>query len=371
MKFTTATKPLTDGLNLIVINSNITPYYQRSCVVQLIASTDTLIINTEADGVLSEVQLHGKSDDAEANECRLIDALTFKNLINTIDASVIELDFVSGGIKVIAGRSQFSIPQIIDSDELRLNAPIVVETANVDKIIDIDKESWKLIKNDQLYAISKSILHPVYTYAWISETNDVLVGDVTTGFFTHSNKGNFGIPTCLLKETVINMIDSFPDGGKINVVGDHFVIVANTDGFMLRSEFIPAYESNPDIGSYNSDMLFDLMNTDADSVISFNTAALVKLINQVELLNKNQSTISLTFEPGVIKLATANINSEISCNGSFASNLTLKFKIKPIKTALAHLGADVRISPIMQGDMVVGITLTNDIVTVILAGEDN
>lgn len=372
MNFIVATKPLCDGLNMIVLNQNVSAYYQKSCVAQITASDNTLTINTEAEGLLSELKLVGKANE-QGVASTIVDCITFKQIVNTIDASTITIEFIEGGIKLCAGKSKFSISQVLDPNELTLRRPYDVTESSDPKVLDIHKDSWKFVKENQLYAISKNFMHPVYTYMWVSDTGAILTGDVTNGIFTQSTKNDLGI-TCLLKDTVVNLLESLPQDSHIYNVENHFVILAKTDSYSVTSEFIPVYESNPDVGSYNSDVIFSILNIDEESYLRTSVSALTKVLNQIELLNKgNKQTIPIEFGPQNIRFIDSYVDAEIPCTGNFNGDTQhAEFKIKFLKAALSHFDKDdIRLSLVYQNGTVSGLTVATDELSVVIAAIDD
>ena len=63
MKFTCSTKPLQSALKLGVIKSNISKFYQKSCLAKVTCSKDTLRVNLEASRIMTQLTLHGSGDE--------------------------------------------------------------------------------------------------------------------------------------------------------------------------------------------------------------------------------------------------------------------------------------------------------------------
>ena len=136
MNFNVSTKPLTDALNLGVINQNVSKFYQKSCLAQVTASKRDLKINLEASNVLSELHLRG-SGDSEETVTTFVDCLLLKQLVSTFEANVTTFEFTEGGLILHSGKSKFTLPKMIDDSELELNSPSKLEGQS--SIIDIDK----------------------------------------------------------------------------------------------------------------------------------------------------------------------------------------------------------------------------------------
>jgi hypothetical protein len=59
VKFTVSTKPLSNALDLGVINANISKYYQTSCLAQITCNKHDLRINLEASFIRTELHPKG------------------------------------------------------------------------------------------------------------------------------------------------------------------------------------------------------------------------------------------------------------------------------------------------------------------------
>ena len=115
MKFTVSTKPLKTAVGLAVVDKNVNKYYQRSILIQLSADKTDLTINTESNSIFSEVKLKGTGDGEPA--IVLLDSLLFKQLISTINTPQVTIDFADNGITIIAGKSTYALPKLMDSDD--------------------------------------------------------------------------------------------------------------------------------------------------------------------------------------------------------------------------------------------------------------
>ena len=122
MKFTVNSKPLKNVTNLGIIKANVSKYFYRSNLVQITASRDTLKLNIEASGIKTKMTLKGSGDEDNTKSI-IVDCLTFKNLIDSIDTDVISIEFIDGGIYVHAGTSKFAISQTLDVNDVQLDEP--------------------------------------------------------------------------------------------------------------------------------------------------------------------------------------------------------------------------------------------------------
>ena len=119
MKFTVSTKPLQDGLSLGVIKSNVSKFYQKSCLAQITADKHTLTINLEAASITSELLFKGVGE-GEDKVTTFVDCLMLKDLVSTLDNNTTILEFVDGGVILISGKSKFTLPQMIDESDLEI-----------------------------------------------------------------------------------------------------------------------------------------------------------------------------------------------------------------------------------------------------------
>ena len=365
MKFIVSTKPLCDGLDLGVINANVSKFYQKSCVAQVSADKHNLKINLEAASIVSEIRLKGSGDSDQLNTI-FVDSLLLKQLVSTLDSSTVTLEFTEGGLILHSGKSKFTLPKVLDAVDVELKAPSTAyESTNV---IDIDKADWKFIKENQMYAIAMSFIHPVYTKVWVGESCDVLVGDFDNSLFTHSKKTKLG-NTCLLSDTIVNLFNSLPDGAKLIRFGDEYIINVKTDGFEYIAQFTPDYESNENIGSYNSDIILSMMNRSTEHV-TFNAPALNKFLSQAALLSTStEDSITLSVGDGLLKLSDNNVDCSIVVNGDIPGSYSVEFKTAMLKSVISKYGEEsVCISPMKQGEDVAGVIIWNDDLTTVLAG---
>ena len=371
MKFTVATKPFSDGLNLAIINSNITQYYQKSCVTQITAKDTVLRVNVEADGLRSEVILRGKADVPGTEASVMVDSVLLKQLVGTFEDAVTTVEFTQGGLILHSGKSQFTLPQMLDATELSLAAPVMpVEGQTVTKAA-IKHDDWRFIKDSQLYAIAMAFIHPVYTYVWVGNNGQVLVGDVDNGVFTQSFKGNLNT-TCLLKDTIINLFDSLPEGAELLHFDNNYIISVVTDGFTLRSQFVPVYEDDEDVGSYNSEMISGLMAFPDDECVKVSSAALNKFLSQADLFSRDvEKTIKLDISNNQLTLKDDYVDCAVKVEGSSEVAFHQVFKTKLLKAALNHFTQDVlKLAPMYQEDQVVGIIIQSEDLTTVIAGVD-
>lgn len=371
MKFTVSTKPLKNSLNLCIINANVSKYYSKSLLAQITANSDTLRINHAANSILSEVKLKGLGDDGVMSI--MVDCLLLKQLISTINTSQIEFDFSENALMIRAGKSSFSLPKLMDTSEVQLSVPKSITENDLVSSNDVTKSDWKFIKEYQMYAKSDSTVNPVYTYIWVGEHGDVLVGDYVNSLFTHSTVSKLG-KTCLLTDTVVNLFNILPDGAKIITRHDTYSISVCTDGYEYTSEFVPIYESD-EIGNYNSEIIMNMMgiNKSEESntgISKVNVADINIVLNQAALLSTSKDPqITCTFEKNQIIFEDSRINCTIPAEGGIDISYTLIFKSNSLKSVILNCPESmIGISPIFNDGEIVGITISSGRLTVVLAG---
>ena len=366
MQFTCSTKPLSDALNLGVINANVSKFNKKSCMAQVTANGNNLKINLEAASIVTELRLKG-SGSGEASTA-FVDNLLLKQLVASIETATVVLEFEENGLTIHSGKSKFTLPKLVDEKEAPdLSAPSMPDYT--EKAHDIKKEAWKFIEDHQMFAIGMSFIRPVYTKVWMGEDSDVLVGDMDNGIFTHSKKGTLG-NTCVLVDTIINLFTSLPEDAKILQIGKGYQVQAATDGFEYVSEISPEYEDDEKTGSYRSDMILDMMDHKDTQGIKVSAAAVNKLLAQAALLAPgSDDTITLSVKGDVLTLQDNNIDGKVAIEGVADTEFSVEFRSKLLKPMISNYGDEsVHIAPIKQGDDVAGIVVWNDALTSVLAG---
>lgn len=368
MKFTVSTKPLSSGLDLGVINSNVSKFYRKSCLAQITATKDMLKINLEAASIVSEIKLKGFAEDGES-ACVFVDCVLLKQLVSTFESSNVVFEFVDGGVILHSGSSKFTLPQLVDSDELSLSSPSLLDMFAEGS--EVSKDKWKFIKDRQMYSIAMSFIHPVYTKVWNSENNDVVVGDFDNSIFTHSNKGQLGV-TCLLTDTIINLLNALPEGAKIFKNDKKYVIKIDTDSYSYVSEFSPSYEDDPDVGSYNSEMILSMM-VHSEDFIKLKSAAISKVLNQASLISSSsEDTMTVSFQDGVFCMKDNNVECKVTIPETACPAFSIPFKTTLLQSMLAHYTEeDICVAPLIQEDEAIGIIVWSEDLTSILAGVDD
>lgn len=366
MKFMCNTKPLVDSVSVGIINSNVSNFYKKSCILQLTASKENLKINIEAQNICTEINIPGNGSEDEESTV-FIDSIKFKNLLNTLDSNTLSLEFESWGLTLRSGKSKFTLPKIIDEGEFELKSPTSIDDEK--ESIEFTLEDWKFVQNKQLFALSQTFINPIYTKIWVGEGGDCLTGDMDTGVFTHSIINGLGV-TCLLSDTIVRLFTSLPDNSKFIAVGDgSYIIESNNDSYKYRTEFKPMYESTDDVGEYNSDIFLTMMEHPTDySIIS--SSALNKVLNQATLLSTSSNIDTVTFMVNGSNAAIidTNMQSEFTCKGSDNLKYESEFRLPLIKKVASNFSDEIYIAPLYQEDDVAGILMWDDSLTTILSG---
>lgn len=367
MKFVTNTKPLSDALDLGVISSNVSNFHKKSTVVQVTATKSTLKINIESAFVCSEILLRGQGDE-DTSVTVFVGSLILKQLVNTLDSAQVTLEFAENGLILHSGKSKFTLPKLVDADELELASPTIPDYDS--KEIAIIKQDWKFIKDNQMFAIAMSFIHPVYTRVWLGASGDVIVGDFDSSLFTKSNKTNLG-NTCLVSDTVVNLFNTVPDGTKLIQVDRAYLLKYECDSFSYTSQFNPLYEDDENVGSYNSEIFLDMMKH-PDDYITVKASSLSKFLNQADMLSSaTEDRISMSVDAnGEISLHDNNVDCKVS--GSVSGSVvpySLDFKSESLRRIISNYDEnDIAISSMEVDGEVSGILVWDNELTTVLAG---
>lgn len=366
MKFTCNTKPLKDALDLCVIRANISNFYKKSCIIQLGVKDNMLVLNTEADSVYTEVRLRGSIEDFSDTNV-FVSSLLLQQLVSTFESSTVSLEFMPDGLLLRTGNSKFTLPKLIDGEELTLVAPTMLDSAESLEV-DIDSTSWKFVEDNQMYALAMSFNYPVYTKIWVGADSDsaadssigmnppdnsasgkVIVGDYDRGIFTLST-GNFALGTaCLLTDTIISLFTSLPEGAKLrySTSAKKFLINVVTDSFEYMSEFTPTYESDEDVGDYNSPVLLEAL-THGQEYLTLGTAEITKLVNQATLLsNSSEDLIKWDVQDDSLILSDSNVNGKfgLQATGTIVK-YSCNFRLDLFSKVLSKYSEDtINVSP--------------------------
>ena len=371
MKFTVSTKPLKNVTDLGIIKANISKFYYRSNIVQITANRDTLILNIEASGIKSTMTLKG-SGDSDDTVITMIDCSTFKSLIDSIENDIITLEFEDGGLYIHAGTSKFVIPQMLDANDVQLTQPVDNYTAT--NTIEIKPADWQFIKDHQMYAISDSAQHPVYTNVWVGKDKDIIVGDFDASLFTYSKHGDFD-NTCLFPASLINLFTSIPEGSKVSKIDKNYVLEIATDSYSMTTEFTPKYEDDEAVGSYNSEIILGML-AHPEKFITVEIGPITKFISQTSILSQSDldKIIDFTIDNG--QLVLTNKSSSYSMQvPEDADKYSVKFTSDVLKSVLSNFDSDkINIAPMVREEggetKTIGCIFWTENLTTLLAGQD-
>lgn len=367
MKFTVSTKPLKSAVDLGIIKENISKFNQKSCLAQVTATRDSLRINIEAPSIYTEITLRG-SGDADAAETVFVDCALLRQLIDSFDKDITSIDFIDGGIVLHSGSSKFTLPKLLDANNLSLNRPAASSDANS---IELKASDWKFVKEHQMFAISIWMIHPVYTKVWIGEDGKVIIGDIDNVIFTLSNKSNLG-STCLLNPTIINLFTNLPEGSKIKKVDNSYVLSVDTDGYSLISQFIPEYETDAGVGSYNADTIMSTMVI-PQSYIEVDVAPIIKFLNQADIVATSQDTSTLFKVEGntlILNRGSGDFKLDITKVGQL-DNYSGDFKSSFFKQIFSSVDSDkIKIGPVYSEGELSGSIFWTDNLSIVLAFQE-
>lgn len=366
MEFTVSTKPLKAALNLAIVGKNINRLHQKSTVVQLTMSTNDLRINTEASQIKTEVTLKGSGD---GNATIIVDAVILKNLVSTLNANQVTIEFQQNQIIIHAGRSDFNIPKLVDTDEVSLDRPYLenISVDSGDYVGTVDKAAWNFLANHQMFALqAPGTAYPVYQNIWLGDNGDSLAGDFRESLFAHSGKCGLGA-TCLINDSIVNLLCSVPDNSHLYRVEETYVIYNTEDSFDYRAEFSPKQE-NDENGNYRADLLLQKLSIDNAPTISIKVSDISTILGQIALLSDREIVVSISIEKDHITFKGRNINAVIDADGDIGEIKDKKFKISTLKKIIANLpDASVKIAPAMNNGVNVGLVFVSGDLTVICA----
>lgn len=369
MKFTVSTKPLSDALDLGVVNANVSKFYRLSEVAQLTATKHSLIINLCASQITTEIKLSGIGDE-DTQVRRFVSCVSLKQLIHTFEANTTEIEFVEGGIILYSGKSKFVIPQISDNEDSELARPSMPDYSEPQTKLDIN--SWKFIDDHQMFAAAMSFVKPVYTMAWMGENGTAVVGDFDSSLFTMSNKNTLGI-TCLLTDTAINTLTSAPENTTLIKLDNSYLIHVKQDSFELISEFKPRYESDENIGSYHSDIIIDTINNNKIGGVSVPVKPITKFINQLDIISSSDVPITIKVDNDSLYMISSGSKFSVQAlnAGTNIIEYELDFNMDQLKSVLSNYTSEnITICPCRNDDEIVGLIIFDDDLSTMIAGID-
>lgn len=369
MNFTVSTKPFADALNLSVINANISKFYQKSLLAQLTADAHILTINLEAASISTEVKLKG-SGDSEESKIVFVDCALLKSIVGTFEASVTTLEFTENGLILHSGSSAFTLPKMVDASDVELAKPTLA--ADGQTSVTLTKGDWQFIDDHQMYAIGTSFAHPVYTRVWVGDQGDVIVGDFDRSIFTFSKKCKLG-KTCLLTDTIINFMVSLPEGATITALDNSYRVDVKCDAFEYAAEFTPKYESDPGVGSYESNDMFEaLAQKDSSNFVQLAVESLRKILSQASILASAGDKIThLEFNNNELRVFDNNVDCKLKVEGTcYKFNIDVDTEL--FRSTINNIDTEsIKIHPIMEENTAVGLAFCSDNMSVVLGGQVN
>lgn len=363
MKFSVSTKPLISGVNLAIVDANITRYYPKSSVVYISASNTTLTIHHDGEFVSTSINFKGSGDGADSSV--YVDAALFKKLVGTLSGSDrVVFEFTGDCLILHSGSSKYMLQKAASTMDFIPNVISEITSAELDMAITIDVSDWKAIKSSQLYVKSDASSNVLYTLVYVSSDGDALVCDMDNSLLTHSSISGIE-ETCMIQDTVVNVLASITSGVLVKR-DDKFVVASITDAYECLASFAPIYESD-EVGSYNADMIIGLMQSNNDTSMLAKTADLKKAMSQASMLAPRGYTINCDFTGECIDFKTPTMECKIPVVNGPVNSYTLKFNPDLFGKVVSHLpGDDVTIRPTYNDDEIVGITCECDYLTVVL-----
>lgn len=363
MKFQCNTKPFADALALGVVNQNISNFDGKSQCIQLKATRGELTMNLEARLIRTEIRMKG-AGDADSSPTVSVDCRQLKSLSGTLDSSTITLDITDSGLVVQSGKSVFTLPSIAGSSEIELTPPNASEGLI---FTDIAHSDWKFIQDNQLYALSMSFLQPVYTRVWNGESGDVLSCDLDRGLVTHSKKGSLH-QTCLLEDTIVNLLTAVPEDAKIAKTDSGYVVMFSADSYTYLSEFTPLHEDA--IGSFNSDMVLSVVSRN-DHNHKVSAAPVSKALSQATLFStsKSEETIEFFVQNNTLTLNNKSVNCAVALEGDPDAEYSITLSLETLRQALSNYSEDtIQFAPAYTDGDLSGIIFWSDDLTTSVAG---
>lgn len=356
MKFNLNVQPLKDAMNLGIISSNISKFFEKSTVIQLTAEGNTLRINTQATSLLSEAVISGDNEDGNAATA-IVDCTLFKSLVGTLTSNEMSLDFQENSLVVESGRSRFNVPKLLtDEDAASLDRPASTDKLKGKHCTELKPATWKYIQDHQLYAVAMSQIQKVYTRVWVSANKGVLTGDPQMSLFTYQ-ENNALDSDCLVSSTVVNLLSVLDEGSQLYHYNDSsYVVVMTCDAFTFTSQFTVEHESESGIGTYAADMIFEMVLDDSQQSVKVSRSKMYANIKQASLFaSSSNPLISVEADDKGIKLVNKNVNCRIAKENS-GMQYTACFTVNDIDTVVSHLDEeDILVTPIVKDDEVFGL----------------
>lgn len=369
MKFKCNVAPLVDCMNLAIINSNISKFYEKSTVVELTVDGSTLTLNTQATSLTSEASVRG--DNVDGSSCSaIVDCVLLKQLVSGLTSNDVTFDFQDNCVVVMSGRSKFTVPKLLtDEEEASLDKPLKEEElANVAHS-ELHPDVWKTIQDHQLYAIASSQIHKVYTRVWVSKEKGVLTGDPNNSVFTYQPESDL-VNSCLVSSTIVNLLASLEAGARIYCVSDTvYVVYMDVDSFSFCSQFTVDLEDESTIGTYESDMIFDMVLDESQQEFEVSKSSLTSTAKQASLFaSASNPFISVVANNNGVRLVNDNVNCQISSDPSQVE-YEAQFILSDLDSVVSHMTDDSMFaSPIVKEGEVFGLRFRSGSMVALLGG---
>lgn len=369
MEFKLNTKPLKDALDLTVVNINISKFFEKSTVIELSVEGNKLRLNTQATSLLSEAYINGYCDE-QGTASAIVDNTLFKNLISTLESNEVSLEFTDNALVVKSGKSKFNVPLLFisEDDALSLDRPQAV-TEQLQYFGELDTDAWKLIRDNQLYALSISQIYKVYTRVWMGKEQGTITGDPTMSFFTY-NSNNPLNSTCMLSSTVVNLLSSLENGSKIYKIDeDNYSVFMDVDSFTFNTQFTVEHEGQDDIGDYNSEVVLSKVLDDSVTKVPVSKSKIYKYAKQASLF-KSDAVIYIRSNGNEVRLVNDDVDCVLSTETT-GMEYNIGFVVSDLAVVVSHMvSEDLSMNPLVdpESQEVYGVRFTGDELYTILGG---
>lgn len=360
--------PLKEAVDLVVIPSNVSQYYGLSTVIQLTIDNDEEIrLNSASELLYSEAFVPGTAS-GDIGARIIVDALQFRQLINSLDASIVELAIVNNNLIITVGKSTYTVASASVVADKELPRPAQPQGTGV----EIDPVVWKTIKAGQMYAIVDSSVDQVYRSIYNGES-ETIVGDRTIGLFTVYDRA--GLPTvCLYNRNVIGLMLKLGDSGLLYQLDTTYVVQMLTDTYNYTAEIIPESSISTDL--YQPRMILDLIQDKYEVGLVVSTTQFRRVLAQAGFLgDKNATTNVVTLDADGSSLWVRGDAFKVELPGELLGSLgdleykyQAMFSVKFLDSVIRHCVDDtVAIHPYYRNDLLVGCVFVSGGISTILA----
>lgn len=371
MKISVSLVDLKNALNLTIINSNISKFYTISCITQMQIVDGKLIINTVAQDLCSEARINGIDSDSGSSELYYVDSKNFKSLIFSLSSAldVVTVELNDNSAKIYANTSRYIVPKMLESNvssDAGMKRP-TIDTTDA-KSCGMSSSNWKYVKDHQMYALSTTSIHPIYSKIWVGVAGDIIVGDFSKNLFTHSTKSTLN-RTCLVTNTMINLLCDLPDNAEMYELpsGDYLLCATYGDSLSYYAEV--AVDNNAK--DYQAEYLFRMLVPEDDTTyVEAYADEMCALISRARMLSTNNTPlVELKMDSHSVVISSDTVYGEVDVTDGHCDEYSMKFMADLLYNALSkYLGSYVKLSPLYRGSLPIGIRITDDTVCTILTG---